>query len=102
MFQLYIKEVRKKRRLTQKELAKRCGLTQSYISQLESNLRITSPTLQTIETIAKALEICPYILISYDCDKCNVVKLKGIDIEECREETMQQALELHKQNTKIG
>ena len=96
MFQLYIKEVRKKRRLTQKELAKRCGLTQSYISQLESNLRVTSPTLQTIELIAEALEICPYILISYDCEKCNVVKAKGNDIAKCKKETEQEAIRLHR------
>lgn len=102
MFQLYIKKVRKKSGLTQKELAEKSGLTQSYISQLESSLRVTSPTLQTIETIAKALEICPCILISYDCDKCNIVKLKEIDVDECSKETTHQALELHKQNTKIG
>lgn len=102
MFTLHIREVRKKLGLTQKELAEKCGLSQSYISQLESNLRVISPTLQTIEVIAECLRICPDILISYDCNKCKVVKLKEIDIERCRKETMQQALELHKQNIKIG
>ena len=101
MFNLHIREVRKKLRLTQKELAEKCGFSQSYISQLESNLRVVSPTLQTVEAIAEGLKICPYILISYDCNKCRVVKLKGNqEIEKCRKESAQQALELHDKSTK--
>lgn len=100
MFDLHIKKVRKKLGLTQKELAKRCGLSQAYISQLESNLRVVSPTLQTVEVIAEKLRICPYILMSYDCNKCIIVKLKEKDIEQCRKETTQQVLELHEKDGK--
>ena len=100
MFNLHIKKVRKKLGLTQKELAEKCGLSQSYISQLESNLRVVSPTLQTVEVIAENLRICPYILMSYDCNKCTTFKLKGKDIEQCRKESTQQALELHEKDAK--
>lgn len=100
MFDLHIKKVRKKLGLTQKELAEKCGFSQSYISQLESNLRVVSPTLQTVEVIAENLRICPYILMSYDCNKCKTVKLKeNSNIKECRKETTQQALELHEKDS---
>jgi transcriptional regulator with XRE-family HTH domain len=77
---LKIKEYRLKSRMTQKELAHKAGLTQSYIAALEKNDRTKSPTLNTIEKIAIALEICWLQLIGCDfvipcsngcsCDSC--------------------------------
>gem|GEM_PF-1507858 len=68
---LFIKEYRIIKKMTQYELAKKCRINQSYISQLESNHpRAKSPTLRTMFRIAKALDICPHILVQYNfkCD----------------------------------
>jgi len=80
-FKLYLKHHRIIKNLTQLELARKSGLTQQFISQLESNERAKSPTLRTIEILAKALDICPYLLIEYSCETCNkteTCKLKNI------------------------
>lgn len=68
---LLIKEYRLLRGMTQKELAEKSNLNQSYISQLENNHpNAKSPTLRIMSKISKALNICPHILIRYDipCD----------------------------------
>lgn len=63
---LKIKEVRIKERLTQTELAKKSKISQSYLSELESNKK--SPTLRQLCKIAKALNVHPNELwfIIYD------------------------------------
>ena len=97
MFDLHIKKARKKIRMTQKELAEKSRLSQSYISQLESPLRTITPTLQTIEVIAESLKICPYILISYDCNKCRIVRAKETcNVNKCKENSIMQMLEIRK------
>ncbi len=48
-----IKQMRTLLNLTQEELANRCELTKSYISQLENNK--TSPSLATLEVILEVL-----------------------------------------------
>ena len=53
-FGVNVKLLRRKRCITQVELAKRCGLHQNYISEIEHGKR--NVTLRVIETIAKALE----------------------------------------------
>ncbi len=52
----YIYRLRTERNLKQNELAKRAGLTTSYISQIESGKR-TNPSPKTMEKIAQALSI---------------------------------------------
>ena len=49
----YIKEMRKKRNLTQGDLAVQLGITQGAVSQWESGL--TNPTLETLVKIAEVL-----------------------------------------------
>lgn len=49
----YIASQRKKKKLTQAQLAKRCGMKQSNISAIENSL--SSPTVETLNQIAKAL-----------------------------------------------
>lgn len=46
---------------TQIEVAQASGISQSYISEIESGLK--SPTLKTIEKLANALKIHPRELI---------------------------------------
>jgi transcriptional regulator with XRE-family HTH domain len=48
-----IKDLRTHQRITLKELAKRTGLTTSFLSQLERDL--TSPSVSSLEKIAQAL-----------------------------------------------
>lgn len=48
-----IKDLRQLRNLTQEELADRCELTKSYISQLENDK--TSPSLETLSIILEVL-----------------------------------------------
>lgn len=51
----HIKEERTKKGITQKQLADALGVTESYISQYERDLR--NPKYETIKKIAKALDI---------------------------------------------
>lgn len=56
--------------MTQKELSFMTDLSQSYISELETNGKIVNPTLSTINELAKALNVCPKDLLHCDCEKC--------------------------------
>lgn len=60
--------------MTQKELAHKANIHQTYISNLENNTK--SPTLKTIMQIAEALSVCPHFLIQYDID-CEKNRLKS-------------------------
>lgn len=70
IFILKIRYYRILRNLNQNELAKLAGVHQSHISALEKPNRTKSPTLNTLENIARALKICPLDLIQCDCFKC--------------------------------
>lgn len=76
MFILKIKYYRRKRRLTQKKLAEKANVTQSYISALERAGRTKSPTLYTLTHIAFALGICPFDLVecTHNCLHCKYRK----------------------------
>lgn len=50
-----IREIRKQKKLTQEELAEKCGLQTSYLAGVERGDR--NITLQTLEKIALGLEI---------------------------------------------
>lgn len=55
MLVLKIKEIRTKKGLTQKELSKLSGVSESYIGDLERNEKI--PSIITICKLANALEV---------------------------------------------
>ena len=55
--------------MTQKQLAQRCYLTQSYISKLEGSREDSNPTIKQIITIAKVLELNPYELCYWFLNK---------------------------------
>jgi transcriptional regulator with XRE-family HTH domain len=57
-----IKDIRKKRSLKQLELAKITGVSQTYLSQIESGSK--KPTLDILEKISNALNI-PFPVLSY-------------------------------------
>ena len=53
-----IKSSRKRHNLTQKELAFRCNLSQSYLSKLE-NKKFSNVTIEQIITLSKVLKLNP-------------------------------------------
>lgn len=50
-----IKNIRKQKGLTQNELTSLCGITQTYLSQIEGNLK--EPNLSTLKVISEKLNI---------------------------------------------
>jgi transcriptional regulator with XRE-family HTH domain len=50
-----IRNIRKQRGQTQSEFALSCGITQTYLSQIESNLK--EPNLATLKTISENLDV---------------------------------------------
>ncbi|MBS1527473.1 MAG: helix-turn-helix transcriptional regulator [Bacteroidetes bacterium] len=50
-----IKNLRKQRKQTQQEFAERCGITQTYLSQIENNLK--EPNMSTLDEISKELSL---------------------------------------------
>lgn len=56
-----IREIRKLKGMTQKELGNKLGISQSAINQFENNK--TAPKLQTIEKLAIALEVSMYDIL---------------------------------------
>ncbi|WP_271814554.1 helix-turn-helix domain-containing protein [Clostridium beijerinckii] len=55
--------MRYEKKLTEKQLARLCGLSQSYLSDLE--LCKKSPTLRVVEQIAIALNVHPLELLEF-------------------------------------
>lgn len=53
--QIYLWEIRKKRNLTERELAELTGLSKSTINNIENGK--TSPNLAELEVLAKVLEV---------------------------------------------
>ena len=50
-----IKNARKQKKFTQNEFASLCGITQTYLSLIENNLK--EPNLSTLKTIGEKLNI---------------------------------------------
>ena len=61
---LNLKSIRISQGKTQKDLARASGLSQAYISELESNTK--SPTLVTTEKLMNALNISLYELLTVE------------------------------------
>jgi transcriptional regulator with XRE-family HTH domain len=60
-FAANVRRFRAKKKLSQKALAERIGISVSYVSMLERGQR--SPPLETIEKLAKALGVPPGTLL---------------------------------------
>jgi len=59
-----IKEIRKLKKLTQEELAEKCGLQTSYLAGVERGDR--NITIQTLEKITEGLEEAPSNMFKFD------------------------------------
>lgn len=78
VFEFSFKNIRISKNITQEELANRCNLSQSYVSELENNSSTgKSPTLDTVKKIAMQLDVCPKDLLICDCEKCRNEKSDG-------------------------
>src|SRR5690242_18357484 len=51
-----IRDIRKRRGLSQKELARLCGLSRSWVQQQEENL-VPPPPLETLHKVARVLRV---------------------------------------------
>lgn len=60
---LKIKDVRIAKKISQNALARKIGMSQGYLSELESNKK--SPTLRQLCKIAEALDVDPWELVYY-------------------------------------
>jgi len=56
-----LRKIRLEKKMTQKQLARLSGLSQSHISELE--LGKEGPTLKAVESIANALHVHPFELL---------------------------------------
>lgn len=61
---LKIKELRKKRHLSQKDLAEMAGISVSYLSEIESGKK--SPNMRRIAQLAQAIGVRPLDLLTTD------------------------------------
>ena len=65
-----IKNIRKKKGLTQGDLAIESGVTQTYLSQIENNLK--DPTVSTLRKISERLQIPLPILFFLSIDENDI------------------------------
>lgn len=65
-----IKNIRKQKGQTQSEFASVCGITQTYLSQIESNLK--EPNLSTLKEISANLDVPLPILFFLSLDENDV------------------------------
>ncbi|PQA94893.1 Helix-turn-helix [Chryseobacterium piscicola] len=75
-----IKDIRKQRGQTQTEFADSCGITQTYLSQIENNAK--EPNLSTLKEISKNLDLPLPILfyLSLNEDDISPEKRKAFEI----------------------
>lgn len=64
----YIRYYRTKAGLTQEQLAIKANISQSHLSDIETCKK--SPTVRVLYSIAKALDVCPGVLLEYKCNCC--------------------------------
>lgn len=73
----YLKELRRERGLTQKQLAERAGVSQQYVSRIESNWVNMGP--KTVKRFASALELDPLELTLIEVLYRDTLKLEEYD-----------------------
>ena len=65
-----IRHFRKRNRLTQSQLAETAGISQTYLSQIESNLR--EPHISTLGSLSESLRIPLPILMFYSLESSDI------------------------------
>lgn len=97
----YLKELRRERGLTQKQLAERAGVSQQFISRIESNWVNVGP--KSVRRLASALKMDPlelalieviyrdtFLLEEYDYEQELYVEVEEFDVDRW---TLEEALE---------
>jgi transcriptional regulator with XRE-family HTH domain len=69
-----IRKFRKRKRQTQSEFALACGITQTYLSQIESNNR--EPNLSTLKSISGELDVPLPIIFFLSLDRNDIAPHK--------------------------
>ena len=77
-----IKNIRKQKKQTQSEFAASCGITQTYLSQIESNQR--EPNLSTLKLISNGLNVPLPILFFLSLKASNLRTHSSIDFKVTR------------------
>jgi transcriptional regulator with XRE-family HTH domain len=72
-----IKNLRKQRKQTQHEFAGRCGITQTYLSQIENNLK--EPNISILDDISKELKLPLPVLFFLSMTESDVPEQKRQD-----------------------
>ncbi|MGH2476885.1 MAG: helix-turn-helix domain-containing protein [Candidatus Limnocylindrales bacterium] len=67
-----IRSLRQARHLTLRDVAQRAGVTESFLSQVERD--VTSPSIATVQRIARALDLSIAQLFAEDTDSGRVVR----------------------------
>lgn len=75
-----IRKFREEKGLTQKELGKRCGMSESTLRQYESGLK--NPQIDTIKKIADVLEVPLKEILHIAEDGKRIIDLSYLDIEQ--------------------
>ena len=84
-----MKYLRQREKISQEDLSKKSGVSQSQIAKLEGKRYSHSPTIRTVVNLAKALKVCPYRLSEYFVSKeitgCNNCEhyISRADIKKC-------------------
>jgi len=85
MFVSRLKEIRIKRKMSQRQIGLIAKISQSSVHNIEHNIKST--TFHTIEKLAKSLGIPAYSLFSYRCDSYKECKLPNKGHPNCYEDT---------------
>lgn len=67
---LAIVTIRKARKMTQKELAKRCGMSQNALCMLEKNQ--SYPPMETLKKLQAALNVPQSYIMLYSIEDCDI------------------------------
>lgn len=73
-----LKTIRKSKQLTQKQLADKVGISNTYLSEIENNSR--RPSIDVIKTIADALQINFLYLIVKSLEKDDLKHENKLDL----------------------
>lgn len=77
-----IRKIRKEKKMTQKQLGELCGINEANIRKYE--LEKANPKLQTLERIAKALDVGTFELIDFDTIRDNYFNESWDNLENSR------------------
>ncbi|MCW6085484.1 MULTISPECIES: helix-turn-helix domain-containing protein [Clostridium] len=75
-----LKKIREEKNISQSKLAILAGISRSYVSEIEAGKK--TPSLDMLERIAEALEVCVALLLINNKDCCNCARYKEVKDEK--------------------